>query len=230
MKNLIHIVFLVFVSLTSYGQNSDIFQTWYLTNYSLDLGGAFDVSDVEPPISPSWTFTENLEYTGEGACNTFSGTFSYDTINDILFTETFVKTSNICEFESHTDFENDYFTYFDVSGFPVDYAIQNEGSGVQSLYLDIGNSALFFSNELLSNSSSKINTTTLYPNPTSDILLVTSETSVVEKITIYDLSGQLILQQLGNGSSVNVSELSGGLYFAEISSEEGKTIEKFVKI
>ena len=69
----------------------------------------------------------------------------------------------------------------------------------------------------------------LYPNPVKTTLYITSE-STIEKVVIYAISGKIILEQnLMNNQFVDVSHLSNGMYFTEISSTSGKSIKKFIK-
>ena len=226
------IVFIVLAILIYKGglaQDPDIFQTWYLTDYIQDLGGEFDVSDVDPPIVPSLTISTTLDFTGVGACNTFSGTFTYDSVHDLFYTQTFSSTNRACEYQSHTDFEVNYFSYFDGPGYEVFYAIENGSSGEQLLYMDIGNSILNLSNVQLSNPSFDLDRILVYPNPTSEVLFISSEGAAVQTIAIYDPLGQLIREQTGEVTQVDVSALPQGVYFMEINFDDGKTVQKFIK-
>jgi len=66
----------------------------------------------------------------------------------------------------------------------------------------------------------------LYPNPTQDILNIESQ-EPIETVKIYSLQGQLIKES--SKSSVDVSQLTAGMYFAQVTIE-GKTVtKKFIK-
>lgn len=70
------------------------------------------------------------------------------------------------------------------------------------------------------------NNLVLYPNPSSDVFRIKSDTNEDLKINIYSLQGQLVHQ--GNYQSdeaINVSNLSSGLYLVQVN---GLTI-KFSK-
>lgn len=72
----------------------------------------------------------------------------------------------------------------------------------------------------------------VYPNPTSNILNITAAFSDTFDITIYDQFGQKVLKQKQNSSSVKLetNNLSKGLYFLNINSENGKSQNiKFIK-
>src|SRR5699024_2512407 len=66
---------------------------------------------------------------------------------------------------------------------------------------------------------------TLYPNPVKDYLYIENLTENVQ-LTIYNLSGMKLLSQEINTSTenINVSHLSGGMYFYEIL-QNGKALK-----
>lgn len=70
----------------------------------------------------------------------------------------------------------------------------------------------------------------LYPNPASDYLYVTiPESMTVNQLDIFNMEGQLIKTVKGNVSSINIAELSKGLYFIRIHTEGEIIVRKFVK-
>ena len=209
----------------SFSQNPDLFQTWYLTDYYLDLGGEYEVSDIDPPISPTLIITEVLEFSGEGACNSFTGIFGYDS-NDRLIVENFDTTLLFCDFQVHNDFEIDYFFFF--QEFELFYSIENVGGGEQILSLDGASSGMNFSNNALSVSDNKISNFKIHPNPTANILNITSK-NPIQKLAVISVSGMRVLEQNFIENSIDVSSLQNGIYFLEISSREGKSIQKFIK-
>ena len=72
----------------------------------------------------------------------------------------------------------------------------------------------------------------VWPNPTSNILYVESDSSPIECITIMDLSGRIIMKEkVGDNSFVvDASRLPAGLYFLETVCKGARTVEKFVKV
>ncbi len=88
-------------------------------------------------------------------------------------------------------------------------------------------------NGALSNESfENKNTIKIYPNPVSDILTIENPFSGNLQIQVINQLGQLILKQAKNASStsLDVSNLSKGLYFLNIHSETGETQTiKFIK-
>ncbi|KAA5538217.1 T9SS type A sorting domain-containing protein [Paenimyroides baculatum] len=69
----------------------------------------------------------------------------------------------------------------------------------------------------------------LYPNPTSDVLNISSKSGLeMKEIKITDLSGRIV-KTLNNATTINVSDLSAGTYLIDITTNEGKVSSKFVK-
>lgn len=71
------------------------------------------------------------------------------------------------------------------------------------------------------------NTFKLYPNPTSGIVTVQSETAI-KNITIYNQIGQLISNQ--NDTQIDLSNAPSGIYILHIDFENGqKSVQKIIK-
>lgn len=69
----------------------------------------------------------------------------------------------------------------------------------------------------------------LYPNPTSDVLNISSKNGLVaSEIRITDMTGKIVKVQK-DASTVNVSNLASGTYLIDITTKEGKASSKFVK-
>lgn len=75
-------------------------------------------------------------------------------------------------------------------------------------------------------------TLSYYPNPVTDVLNVESGTGMnLTKIEVYNVSGQLLMSEFPNKAAfvLNMSNLSGGVYFVTVESEEGAGRFKIVK-
>lgn len=71
----------------------------------------------------------------------------------------------------------------------------------------------------------------LYPNPTSDTVIITSNV-VFDSYSLYDLKGVVIenkaLEEATDQYQLNVSDLTSGIYILEVNCSEGKVIEKLI--
>jgi len=229
MTKTLLIVLISLFGFQSFGQDPDIFQTWYLESmYSEEFN--ITIPDITPPISPSFTLNNDFSFTGEGACNTFTGILTYDDVYNEFQIVNFTSTDLACEYQEHTDFENIYFGYFWEDGV-LYYDINTEPTtGVQYLSLDIPIFAgMNFRNVQLSNPDYKLDNFKIYPNPVSELLFISSENTVIESISIYSLTGKKVIDVVNETNSISVSTLSKGMYFIEISSASGKSVKKFIK-
>lgn len=81
----------------------------------------------------------------------------------------------------------------------------------------------------LTKATASVKEVSLYPNPVSDQLYISSEATAVQ-LSIYSLSGQLVKTVVPQGASVNVSELKSGLYMTKIRFEDGtSSFEQIIK-
>jgi len=67
---------------------------------------------------------------------------------------------------------------------------------------------------------------TLYPNPTSDVLFVSSERPI-KMAKVYSMHGRLLMEFASE--SVDVSQLEAGAYFVEVLGEGKNVFKKFMK-
>ncbi len=70
----------------------------------------------------------------------------------------------------------------------------------------------------------------IYPNPVKDEIRIKAEARI-EEITIYTVTGVAVYNERGemNETTLNVSGLSGGVYFVEVRFEEGTSVKRIVK-
>lgn len=70
----------------------------------------------------------------------------------------------------------------------------------------------------------------LYPNPVKDVLNISLEnTSEIQKIVIFDVTGKQVKIQESNVSAIPVEDLKSGFYLLEITVDGNKEVKKFVK-
>ena len=115
--------------------------------------------------------------------------------------------------------------------FVQNYININLGSGTIDAYSQNNPSANSVSFSTLSTETVELAQVRIYPNPTSTILNISSSIDI-EQITFFDILGQQVLKQNQNTSSntIDVSTLSKGIYFLNITSKNDKTQTiKFIK-
>jgi uncharacterized repeat protein (TIGR01451 family) len=74
------------------------------------------------------------------------------------------------------------------------------------------------------------NSVTIYPNPTSAIINISSKVNI-KTVQLFDIQGRLLETDLANGNETtfDISTKQNGVYFLKITSENGSKIEKVVK-
>lgn len=76
---------------------------------------------------------------------------------------------------------------------------------------------------------SEINAITVYPNPVGNYIIITKGNMTDLSLNLYDLNGKTVLSKKIDNNPINISNLSSGLFFAEIKDEKGVTL-KTVKV
>jgi hypothetical protein len=72
----------------------------------------------------------------------------------------------------------------------------------------------------------------MYPNPATSTINVSSKSEPISLIQITDINGRIVSTRSFSGAStveMNVSELNAGVYFVEVTSENGKGTSKLIK-
>src|SRR5690554_2743524 len=111
MKTIYFILsFLVYHTL--FAQDPQLFDaTWYVRTVQLDdMAPIHNVAEIDPPIAPYLDIANDFSFIGQGACNSFSGTYSFFPPQDLMATD-FTATTDDCGISEHNDFEVDYFWF-----------------------------------------------------------------------------------------------------------------------
>ena len=108
-------------------------------------------------------------------------------------------------------------------------------SGVADIYFDfnppiITNTVSTEVVESLSIDEANAETVKLYPNPAKNMIEMTSN-QVIKSLMVIDINGRVlqILEILTTDYSLDISNLSKGVYFVELQSGESKSTKKFIK-
>lgn len=82
----------------------------------------------------------------------------------------------------------------------------------------------------LSVPENSISEVSLYPNPVSEILYFQNLPAGGHSMKVYSIQGQLIKFNDESSEEINVADLTTGVYFIEITTEEGNShVKKFIK-
>jgi endonuclease I len=76
----------------------------------------------------------------------------------------------------------------------------------------------------------QVNEISLYPNPASNHIIITHTNDLIHRVTIFDVTGKLVLelQPMQNSVQVDVSSIQNGVYFIWVYSNNSYTFEKLI--
>ena len=130
----------------------------------------------------------------------------------------------------------DTVTYNDVLPWPEE--ADGEGSFLSLIGLDLDNSlasswvAVSDNSQALSiNYLNNLSHISLYPNPVENLLIIQSNTGSINKIEIFNIEGQRILEYSSDRQRIEIDlmKIPSGLYFAKISSGNDIIAKKIIK-
>jgi len=130
----------------------------------------------------------------------------------------------------------DTVTYNDVLPWPED--ADGNGSFLSLVGLDLDNSlasswvAVIDNSQALSiNYFNNLFHISLYPNPVKDLLIIQSNTSRIDKLEIFNIEGQQILEFSSNRQRIEIdlTQIPSGLYFAKINTGGDIITKKIIK-
>jgi len=245
MKN-ISLLILVFLSTFASAQvDPDIFdQNWFLYEiYDSDLQEILVMVDGytvygEPyAISPYVILDQSLNFQGVGICDTFEGSLEQHPSENYFRTIETTVIDITCEIPSMDEVRIiGPFGYVDPD--PTFYTIVNpeitdDSDGFQTLtyitqpfvYYTYRNTPILSVNEF------KKSMFSLYPNPTTGMLHFYNQNVTPELVSIFSATGAKVLELMviSSSNSLDISSLRDGVYFVEITSDQGKEIHKIVK-
>jgi hypothetical protein len=141
--------------------------------------------------------------------------------NEALVTGQWKKVEIPMSYFTNLGFASTNFFQWKVS--PFADSVTNAGF----VYID---NILLTTNSLLNNNSFNINTVSLYPNPTTNVLNIESE-GTIQNIAIFNVLGQEVVNKSTNESSIrlDVSGLNAGVYLVKTIIDGKVSSTKFIK-
>ncbi|PVW17419.1 T9SS type A sorting domain-containing protein [Marixanthomonas spongiae] len=235
MKRLL-LLLIVSANLQGLAQEPLLFQTdWYLHSFTYD-GVEYDIPANDPFYSQQLFFND----TNDGyqlstyiTIETFSAspTFEADTFTTVMPTITLFGCEDYCDLEQAYlyDFffrEGDPYTFTYTT-----FIITDEFDEVFELYItdQDGNLAVYRDTPLLSVPKQEELRVSIYPNPVKDQLFFKKAGNPIQSVSIVNLNGQKVLEFQNLPETIDISSLSSGVYFVEITSEDGSSVQKFIK-
>ncbi|MDN3677005.1 T9SS type A sorting domain-containing protein [Flavobacterium paronense] len=225
MKNLILLASLC-CSINCFSQDPQLFQTWYLSSVqSSDLSPLTNVWQITPAITPTLTISNTLNFTGQGACNTFNGVFS-SPVSNYWQTTSFSEAGTDCGVLSHNSFEDSYFGFMQSAAY---YNIYTNGTGLGLVINNPIFGQAVFQNFPLSTTAFKLEQITLYPNPAKSVLYINTNQVAISKIQIINSLGQNVKTINNDFEVLDIADLTTGVYILKMNTELGTINKKISK-
>ncbi len=98
--------------------------------------------------------------------------------------------------------------------------------------LQPGRFRLFFDRNVLGTTNEVLNEISIYPSPADKVLNIVSPRTQVQRISIYDIRGRLVVDQEIDDSqlfTIDVDSLFTGVYAITINTQEGNLTKRFIK-
>ena len=173
--------------------------------------------------------TQNTALTGL-SCN-------YNSLNSLNLTQNTALTTLYCSSNSLTSLNvangnNTAITDFYATSNPNLTCIQvDDVAWSTTNWTNIDATASF---SLNCNTSTGVNETkkitlTIYPNPVTNQLSLNNGELKIESILILDITGKTVKTIKGNVKTIDVADLTKGIYFIQIQTEKGLINKKFIK-
>jgi hypothetical protein len=203
-----------------------MFNSWYYVGYEVDLIGYIPL-EVDPPFNPTLVIENDLSFSGEGACNTFSGTFVYDPIENTVAVSTLQRTNNQCQFQSHTDLDEQYIGRFEVGTWDP-FFVGVVSSDYLTLVAFNGFGPHFSTSPLLNSEIPDLQRIEVYPNPATSIVYV-DNAGTNTRFELIDLNGKIIKYGTYQIEGIEIDYLYSGIYLLKLETEDSVQILKFIK-
>lgn len=227
MKRLLLFVSMV-CSIHCYSQNPNpqLFQTWYLVYVqNNDFATPINVAAIEPPIAPTLTISDDLTFTGEAACNTYSGTFSNATA-DFFQTTQFSQSALVCSSPAHSSFETSYLDFLQSVQQYVIIALDDMPT--LSMFSPLMGQAIF-QNMPLKTKDFDSGRISVFPNPAHATVFLNFKSLEISKIQLINALGQSVKTISHDFESIDIADLTSGVYVLKIDTGIGTINRKIVK-
>ncbi len=112
----------------------------------------------------------------------------------------------------------------DASTLAIGNISDNNSNGIRS-----GRVSVYDLNGLLSSNDYTLSEFNLYPNPVKNILHLDTNTITIKNALLYSIEGKLISQFTISNNTINLKNLTSGLYFLKLVSDKGSITKKIIK-
>lgn len=207
------------------GLRSNSWATVVLTPDNWAVSPMIDLTDVSGEITLSWeVWAPDAQYSNE---NYSVYVATGNTVADFMASS--VTFNQLVTDNGPGGSDNIYSLDLDVSSFAgqsIYVAFRHhDSSDVFSLVID----TVSVTYDTASVDTALAGSFSVYPNPTKDVLNIANSIGAeTNTVTVSDINGRTV-KQFGSVSQINIADLNAGVYFVNISSNEGSLTKKVVK-
>jgi len=236
MKNLFTLLLLICINSTAFAQDPQLFEKdWRCEGVTLDTGTYIPAPPQEPYTShPYGYFAKNEVVIQHCEARRTFGVFS-TTDNIFTLEHGYVTLIENCQTSTKESFQALYFGVFwdgEIAKNPFSYTIVDDGSFLSLEVVNALGAIAHYTNAPLATSKFESKTISVYPNPVTNHLNITSEV-LLQSIDIYDIQGREVhaIQFQPENPKINTETLNAGVYFLKAESNTGQLLTaKFVKL
>ena len=114
-------------------------------------------------------------------------------------------------------------------------AIDDSVSNMAEIYFDynfpiVTNTTITTFETLSVQEFEMVNTISVFPNPAKNTIEIKAK-QIIESITVYDVQGRLVISKIiqDTNAIINVSNFTNGIYFLNVKTALGESVEKIIK-
>jgi len=234
MKKLL-IITISLVTFQLYTQHPDLLEREWFVQYVVIDGVQYDVPDL--PFDGVLYFWEVPQigvyhnYCEEGfdaAILNFEGT------NQFTFEDGGVVLLGVCGSQNLNEFMQMHYELYWLDNYfarnPCTYTIAEDANGLNLVVTNnIGDVGVYGDYQLSSDDFQQVDVS-IYPNPTSNLLAIQNQNGLdIESVVLYDTLGRKVMENNEATESLDVSNLTAGVYFIHIATDSGMVTKKIIK-
>ncbi|MEY8848933.1 T9SS type A sorting domain-containing protein [Psychroserpens sp. XS_ASV72] len=217
--------------------SDDFLGQWYVHYLMIDSN---QVTIPNPATTPTLIFETSanglgFDFNGGVICSGYSGSYHLNPQQTFSVEELFVSLGDPCETSEENDFEDLYFYSVLQSDIPSEFSFEIIGTGNDAILIItnlsngnqviLGRQVLSVENVAFEDSSIKLKS-----NPVQNSLnLVVNQQQPDLNYQIYSLDGKLVKENQLSSETIDVENLSSGLYFIRLSNNNYQQTIKFIK-
>ena len=204
---------------------------WTLTSMTIDDTSIQAPTDNEiSPIQINFFFDVDIFALETSACDSmlFASPSPIDE-NSFVLGGLGGGDSSQCTIADNQDFAAAYFNFFE-ENIDYEYSTLDTNTAVLLAITHPNGDIAFYERNILSVTENPLISTIIYPNPAKTQITIDAQNNIIDRLEIYNLTGQIISVVENPSVSIDVSTLAQGNYFLKVYSGNDFSFKKFIKL